>query len=412
MKQSHFLFLQGMQSSFFRRVGELLACKNCRVSRINLCAGDWLFWHGRHCENYSGTPAAWSDYIGSFLEEKGVTDLVLVGEQRRYHKEAVQAAKARGIKVIVTDFGYLRPDWIALEEQGMNGDSLLPKDFTQIAAMGHDLPAASLEPVSADSEARMIFNDVVYYCANLLGWSFFPHYVRSDMRPNPFKGYCYSVMKWLRLGYDYRRTRDFVAAAEAGSYDYFLFAMQLEHDFQIVAYSRYVDMIEPLREVMQSFSAYGPEDCRLIIKNHPCDLGIRGWRKIIAGMASEYNLEGRVHFVDGGTAIDRLAGRACGLVTVNSTAGLRALQLGCPVKTLDQAIYSMKGLTWQESLDTFWSQVQPPDRQRVALFIKVIATKLHVRGVFFKEPGLTCGVNAFAEKLVRQDVGLRSGLRV
>ena len=65
--------------------------------------------------------ADWYDYIEKFYDEKEVTDIVLVGEQRKYHKEAIEAAGKRGIRVIVTDFGYLRPDWIALEQDGMHG---------------------------------------------------------------------------------------------------------------------------------------------------------------------------------------------------------------------------------------------------------------------------------------------------
>ena len=49
----------------------------------------------------------------------GITDLVLLGEQRPYHRPAIALARARGIAVAVTDFGYLRPDWVVLERDGM-----------------------------------------------------------------------------------------------------------------------------------------------------------------------------------------------------------------------------------------------------------------------------------------------------
>src|ERR1700741_1031180 len=127
MSQLHFLFLQGMPSPFFRRIAAGLAARGCRTTGMNFCLGDWLFWGGRNAVNYRGSLADWPAFIDAFLVRESVTDLVLLGEQRRYHREAIQAAQARGIRVTVTDFGYLRPDWITLERDGMSGNSRFPR---------------------------------------------------------------------------------------------------------------------------------------------------------------------------------------------------------------------------------------------------------------------------------------------
>ncbi len=66
----------------------------------------------------------------------------------------------------------------------------------------------------------------------------------------------------------------------------------------------------------------------------------------------------------------------------------------------------MPGLTYQGSLDDFWKNTELPNKENVDSFINVIANKLHVRGVFFKEPGMTHGIKDFAEKLAMQTVGL------
>ena len=106
----------------------MLLEKGCRVTRINFlvwltgCTGiaDPLSYRGRY--------AKWERFIGEFFDRNDVTDLVLLGEQRRYHKEAiVVTAQARGIRVIVNDFGYLRPDWITFESDGMGGNSSLTR---------------------------------------------------------------------------------------------------------------------------------------------------------------------------------------------------------------------------------------------------------------------------------------------
>ncbi|WP_434782159.1 capsular polysaccharide export protein, LipB/KpsS family [Ferrovum myxofaciens] len=122
----HFVFLQGMPSPFFSRIARQLKQRGARVSGINFCVGDWLFWRGGEATHYRGSLAQWSDFFHRYCQSKTVTDLVLLGEQRRYHKEAVAVAKTLGVRVTVTDFGYLRPDWITLEQDGMGGNSRFP----------------------------------------------------------------------------------------------------------------------------------------------------------------------------------------------------------------------------------------------------------------------------------------------
>jgi len=406
MEKAHFLFLQGMQSSFFKRVGKNLVVRNCRISRINFCLGDWIFWGGNNSYSFRGRIFEWKNYIENFLDENEVTDIVLVGEQRRYHDVAIKAAKERGVRIIVTDFGYLRPDWIAIEQDGMNGCSLLPRDIGQIHKINNNLSQVNLGPVFHDGEINRILCDLVYSFSTAADFLFFPHYVRSDMRPHPLKGLFYSLIKWIKLLVNYSATKKFTDRVAMGDMSFFLFAMQLEHDFQIVKYSPYNDLIEPIEEVVRSYSAHCSKEHNLIFKNHPCDLGIRNWKMIIGKLAKKYGIENRVFFVDGGTSLDKLLKYCNGLVTVNSTSGLRAIKLGYPVKTLSTAIYNMPGLTFQGSLDDFWKNAAKPDQSNVSAFINVVASKLHIRGVFFNEPGMSNGIKDFAEKLYSRNVGI------
>jgi capsular polysaccharide export protein len=406
MKDAHFLFLQGMQSSFFKRVGDNLTARNCKVSRINFCLGDWIFWSGKNSVSFRGRISDWKDYIDSFLDANGVTDIILVGEQRKYHDAAIIAAKERGIRVVATDFGYLRPDWIAIELNGMNGSSLLPRNIEQIHQINNNLSQVDLGPVFDDGEIKRILCDLVYSFSTLVDVLFFPYYVQSDMRPQPAKGLFYSFIKWGKLLINYSSTKKFVDLVGEGETSFFLFAMQLEHDFQIVKYSHYNDLIEPIEEVVYSFSKLGNNESKLIFKNHPCDLGIRNWKVIIAQLAMKYGIDDRVYFIDGGVSLDKLLKNCSGLVTVNSTSGLRSLQLGCPVKSLSSAIYSMPGLTFQGDLDDFWEKPIKPDQNNVAAFVNVIASKLHIRGLFFNEPGMSGGIRDFADKLVSRNVGI------
>ena len=58
------------------------------------------------------------------MDRKGVTDLLVFGDWRLHHRQAVHIARLRGIRVWAFDEGYIRPDWIIMEEGGVNGRRL------------------------------------------------------------------------------------------------------------------------------------------------------------------------------------------------------------------------------------------------------------------------------------------------
>ena len=102
MPDLHFLFLQGEPTSFYKRVGHGLSSLGCKVTKINFCAGDQLFWHGPNALNYRGTLSGWPGFLAGILDSNNVTDLFLCGEQRSYHKVAIEIAQSRSIRVVVT----------------------------------------------------------------------------------------------------------------------------------------------------------------------------------------------------------------------------------------------------------------------------------------------------------------------
>lgn len=407
MSDLHFVFLQGMPSPFFSRIAEALAARGCRTTRINLCIGDRLFWHGSPALDYRGRLKDWPAFVADFFDHNGVTDLILLGEQRNYHKLAIEVAQARGIRVTVTDFGYLRPDWINLERDGMSGNSHFPRDIGPILILAAGLPRADLAPHYRDSSLNMALGDLLYSFANVfLGW-LYPHYCRSDKRPHPLLYFPLIGKRLLFARAGQRRAQQQVHVLRATRTRYYLFPLQLEHDFQIVAYSPFRALDEAIRLVIESFSRHSEEDTRLVIKVHPWDPVLHDWGKRIQRQAREFGVENRVDYLDGGS-LDELLPDCLGMVTVNSTSGIRALQLGCPVKTLGQAVYDIRGLAYQGELDRFWREAGRPDPGQVDAFVDVLAATIQIRGVFFSEPGLSAAVEAAAQRLFTGTVGERA----
>jgi capsular polysaccharide export protein len=372
------------------------------VTRINLCPGDWLCWPGGEgVLNFHGRRAAWPGFVGAAMDRAAVTDLVLLGEQRPYHLAAIAEARARGIAVSVTDFGYIRPDWITLERDGMNGCSRFPREPAAIRALAEGLAAPDGDALYADRFATQAAWDVAFHLANLAPWPF-PHH-RTFLLHHPIPAYLGTLARLLRAGANGRRAQATLRALPEGA-PLFLFAMQMETDYSIRAYSRFGSMDEALGEAITSFARAAPGGAHLVAKIHPLDPGLKRWRARIALMAQASGVAGRVHFVDGGP-LDGVLRRAAGVVTVNSTVGVRCLQLGTPVAPLGEALWDVEGLAHRGPLDAFWGAPAAPDPELARQWLAAAARHLHIRGVYYAEPGLSAAVDAAADLLARGAVG-------
>ncbi|MDD2741853.1 MAG: capsular biosynthesis protein [Rhodocyclaceae bacterium] len=402
MVNRHFVFLQGMPSPFFRRIGDALEANGYRVTRINLSFGDWLFWHGKNAVGYRGRYADWEGYIGNFFDQYDVTDLILLGEQRRYHKEAVHLAQTRGIRVTVTDFGYLRPDWIVLERDGMGGNSRFPRNPVEIIKQAASIESADLSPRYPHNSLGMVMADLSYNFGNLfLGWCSYPRYRRSDCRPETLIYTLGSAIHLLRARLGRRQSQRVVDSLIESQKRYFILPLQLDHDFQIIAYSSFSGMSEVIDLVITSFAKFSAPADRLVIKVHPWDAGLKNWKRIVLKAAVGQGVADRVDYLNGGS-LDRLASNAVGMITVNSTSGLHAVQVGCPVKVLGQAVYDVPGLTFQGTLDDFWRAPLIPDPALLTAFINLMAAKFHVRGIYFDDPGCFDAAKAAVDKLLSE----------
>jgi len=394
-----FLFLQGPHSPFFARLADCLESRGHKCLRINLSFSDWLFWRRRGAYNYRGRIKTWSEYLDRFYKEHGVTDVILLGEQREHHRIAVDLANLLGINVTVTDWGYLRPDWLTFERNGMSGATHFSKDPAEILKLGAEAPDPDLALRYPESFARLAFGNVCGDIGNSVFALLYPGY-RRHLLDNPIVGYISTGLRMLRAKRREKETAEAIKrlAAEARNRPYFVFPLQMEGDFQIRAYSRYSDLYVAIYEVLDSFARRAGNNDRLVIKLHPWDTGLRPWRRISQGIARKLGVDARVEFIDGGS-LDELLAHAKGMVTINSTGGVSALRLGKPVKTLGACIYDIRGLTAQGPLDEFWCCPPVPDPALRDAFVRAIASCIQIKGGFFSEAGLQAAVEAAAERL-------------
>ena len=392
-----FLFLQGLATEFFVRLGDALILRGHSVRRVNFNAGDALFWQRSGSFDYTGQPADWPRLLDGLILAHGVTDLVVFGDCAPLHAAAIPVAQLRGATIWVFEDGYLRPGYATLEQDGVNGNSALPRDPQRLLRLAAALPPAMPETRSSHSLRRRALDDIRYTWANLLGRGRFPHW-RTHRPWNPFREYAGWAWRGLwrppvMLGARLRQRRIL-----AQTRPIFLFPLQLEGDTQIRIWSPFHSMAEAVEQVIGSFARCAPLGAQLIVKGHPLDNGLVSWNGLTRRLAKRHGVADRVHYLSE-VAYTPLLAASRGVVTVNSTAGLQALREGKPVVTLGTAIYDLPGLTWQKGLDSFWIEATPPDMTLVDALRRVLAAHCLIRGGFFGEEQIRVGIECAVERM-------------
>jgi capsular polysaccharide export protein len=184
---------------------------------------------------------------------------------------------------------------------------------------------------------------------------------------------------------------------------YFLAPLQMQSDYQLRANSPYRHQRDMIAEVVASLAADAPADAHLVFKIHPLDNGLERWPRVIAAAAARHGVTGRVHVIDGGNLALMIRG-AAGVVLINSTVGLHALRLGCPVKVLGVAVYDIDGLCHRGPLASFWRDPKRPDTDLTAALVRALAGTIQVKGNFFTREGRSVAIPALAQRLVGDTV--------
>ena len=392
-----FLFLQGLATRFFDRLGRALRERGHAVHRVNFNGGDRAFWRLPGAVDFCGPEHEWPEFLDRLVVENAISDVILFGDCRPFHRAAIRVAEARLLRVHVVEEGYLRPDWITLEEGGVNGHSALPRDPDWYRERARSLPPWRDPPAVPGSFRRRAVEDVIYTMASMAGMWRFPHYATH----RPYHQLI-EYAGWLRrLALKQRSERRAAALIEDlpdGPDPLFFFPLQLDCDYQVRVHSPFRAMHLAIEHVLGSFAHHAPLAARLVVKLHPLDSGLVDWAAMTSHLAVELGIAERVTIIDGGD-LSKLLARRPAVITVNSTVGTLALNCGLPVIALGKAVYDIAGLTFQGELHEFWNTPTPPDMALFDAFRRVLAARCLIPGSFFNEDGLTLAVNAAVERL-------------
>ncbi|WP_096786531.1 capsule biosynthesis protein [Rhodobacter sp. CZR27] len=383
-----FLFLQGPHGPFFWSLGRRIRAAGADVLRVGFNFGDRAFWPERTgFIPFRGSPADWPATFHDILRARGITDLVLYGDTRPVHAQAIAIARAEGLTVHVFEEGYLRPSWVTYERGGANGHSRLMELTVPMMrqALGPREPDLQEAPARwGDMTQHMIWG-ALYHGLVMAGGRAYPGFRphRTLSVPQEFRLH----LRRLAL-LPLHRLERMAATARIllGSFPYHLVLLQLEHDSSFTMHSPYTSMAEFIEEVTRAFAEGAPPHHHLVFKAHPLEDGRAPLASRIRQSARRHGLNGRVHFVRGGK-LARLLAEARSAVTVNSTAGQQALWRGLPVRTLGTSVYSKPGLVSSQPLAGFFARPEPPDRGAYRAYRSFLLATSQVPGGFYSMRG-------------------------
>lgn len=383
-----FLFLQGPHGPIFRQLAGMLRKTGAKVWRVGFNAGDRAFWWPSDGYlPFQGAVEDWPEALAAILAEKHITDIVLYGDTRPVHAEAVRQAKAAGIRVHVFEEGYMRPYWVTYERDGSNGYSAL-MDLSvaemrdRLARSDIDLPTPPAQ--WGDMRQHIFYGAAYHWFVMFWNWRY-PSFRTHRALPVHREAALYTkrllLMPFMALERQWRTRR-----IKAGGYPYHIALLQLEHDASFQAHSPFAEMADFIALIVDGFAKGAPVHHHLIFKAHPLENGKSPLRRLIRTEAAKHGVADRVHYLRGGK-LAQVLDQARSAVTVNSTAGQQVLWRGIPLKSFGTAVYNKPEFISGQSLADFYADPRRPDAAAYRDYRQFLLETSQVPGGFYSRAG-------------------------
>jgi capsular polysaccharide export protein len=247
--------------------------------------------------------------LKEFIVSKGI-DLVLIhNDTRWYHAIAVILCKELGIKYLVTEQGFIRPNTTVIDEQGINFKANLPTNSAVRPKQKYTVKHPHDSFVSMG----------VFGCFLLL------HMVESSFNTQiKYFHNDYSLSKYFKRIMNKVNKKKRVEQKPLLFEKTVLLLLQLELDSQLLIYSEFNNNQEIISRLERQCEKSG---FKLAIKTHPLD-------------TSEYQINSGSIFVNG--VISELSRQAKMVFTVNSSAALQVMKTMTPLYLLGDSIFDRK----------------------------------------------------------------------
>lgn len=375
-----YLLLQGPMGPFFNDMAEWLESQGREAVNVVFNAGDRFYCRKRQYLTYAQTPEKFPHWLKETWQTYPFDTILCFGDCRLLHQAAKRWAQAKGVRFLAFEEGYLRPHFITLESGGVNAYSSLPRDpeFYRHLPERPELEVHSLKP----STRLRIWHAMWYYFVSWQQQAQFPEYRHHKVFSPWYEGKCWIRAGWRKQWYRYKERHVMDLLRTTLDKRYFLAILQVYNDSQIRNHSPYKDVRNYINDVMFSFSKKASATDYLVFKHHPMDRGHRLYGPLIKKLGKQYGVSDRVIYVHD-IPMPRMLAHSKAVITINSTAGISALIHNKPLIVMGQALYDIKGLTYQGHLNQYWGANFKPDARLFKKFSMYLRANTQINAVFY-----------------------------
>ena len=409
-RKRNFLLLQGPCGAFYRELQNALEARGHACARVVINGGD--FFDARFGKKliFRRSFADWPAWLTALAARRHVTDIVLYGDCRPYHRAAIAALRPMDIAVHVLEEGYLRPNWITCERDGVNGNSrfvgldLGGVDKAKLADGGR-----APEPEFEGSQFRYMLSGFIYYFCSLLLTPLFPRYVaHRDLDILGEAALWFGrFASWPGRRLETRRALERIARLGRPAH---LALLQLNGDSQIKHHSGFGSVRHFVEFCIAEFAAAGRADTILVFKNHPLDNGVINLSKLIRDKAAKCGLADRVFFIDTGKLVPLLH-NAISVTAVNSTACHQSLRRGIPTLVLGKAVYNHPEIVPHMRLADFFRLRPVGRREHYERLVKLLRLTCQVYGSYYGKAGRRIALGPLCDMLIDGAMPLEAFLK-
>lgn len=376
-KNKNILLLQGPIGPFFNYFAKKLSLQNNRIFKINFNGGDFIFYPFKSV-NYTKSFKNYKDFIKEFYLKNNIEIIFCYNDTRKIHKCAIEIAKELDIEVYVFEEGYLRPNFITLEKDGVNANSKMSKDANFYKK--YNFKNKEINNLLKYSFYKMCFYTFIYYLFSFI-FSFYFNNKNHHRTLKPSESF-YWIRHYIRL----KKYKISDAKISLENKKYFLCVLQVFNDTQVKIHYEKKCIKKFIISVIKSFIKNADNNTYLVFKHHPMDIGYVDYSKVMKKFAKKFNIEDKIIYLHSGH-LPTLLTNASGCVVANSTVGLSSIAYSCPTIVLAKAIYNIEGLAYQDTLDSFWSNALKfnVDKQLYEKYKNYLLNTNQINGSFYED---------------------------
>ncbi|MFC5050236.1 hypothetical protein ACFPK9_06400 [Rubritalea spongiae] len=380
------LILQGDWEGGLTNFALDLIDKGTQVTKVVLHAGDWIYkWKGVATVDFDAPLDEFENWLRAYISEHDVDSLILYNQYRPYNLIGWDLAEELGIECIVLELGLLRPDFCSIYSRQRNQFDYLQNRWTEILNKDQAVtpPEKPAQLARMSTPCKMVQFGLFFLFSRFMA-TFARQYCHYQDQRTLSVGHHLVANIRGALRFQGRKKQSCFDKIFAGKWSgkYYFVPLQVHTDSQITIRSHFQSMEEFICTVAASFKKHAPKGTKLVFKIHPMDRGYKDYLHLIKKIREDIGNQ-RILYLDR-IHLPTILDNARGCITVNSSVGLSALIHNTPLITLGKAAFDLEKLTFQGSLDDFWTQHGRVSKKHVNNFVALLKQTSQAQGTFYQ----------------------------